>query len=191
VTYSKKFIDKHRDFNVDIVDWPFWIEDELKRDMKDIGVTVHKICYSISYSQGDGAGFTGTVDDWELFLRHYGIDNPMIIQNAQETWSYSWYFPGTRCHYMSVIFDGDIDLSPMNNPYYEDTDPLQYAVWKAVMSTVDALELEVGFKGVLQEVMRKLYSDLLKEYEYLTSDEQVLAALVEHGIVEPLTELEN
>lgn len=71
---QEKAIDKNREINTEMIDWWDPIIEGYIEELSEIGVDKVDIEFMISYSQGDGASFTGIVNDNKKFLRALQID---------------------------------------------------------------------------------------------------------------------
>lgn len=183
--YQRKQIDEHRTINVDYDDWWDTIYDDFKAKMTNIGVDVEKIYFSGFWSQGDGACFEGRVEDWGKYLEHLKYDDPILSNTAATAWSLSWYHRGNYYHEQSVVFNDEIYLP--DNPFDEEEDTLRHDAWDNAMQVHDLLKLTDEMKEDLRGHMKKLYRALTLEYEWLTSDEAVIEAMIANEI-EPETD---
>jgi hypothetical protein len=87
-----EILDKHRHYNTEHLDWWDGVYDCFKTDMADIGIDVDRMYFSGFYSQGDGACFEGSVDDWPKFLESLGHTSPALIFQERH-----WDYNGTHC----------------------------------------------------------------------------------------------
>lgn len=177
--YSDELIDKYRDVQVDYDDWCDFVLEGFKERMLAIGIEADRIYYSGFWSQGDGACFEGRVVDWDKYLRHLGIEDPILIDAAENNWHYKWTHSGYYYHEYSVSYDDGMYVP--DNPYTErwndaasDEDVFRGSVWDATMAQYDLLELNEKIQEDLRDHMRDLYRQLEQEYGYLTSDEVVV-----------------
>jgi hypothetical protein len=67
-------IDLNRDRNTEYDDWWQPIIEGFVEEMEEIGMTNVECEFSGFYSQGDGASFTGEVNDNDKFLKSVGIN---------------------------------------------------------------------------------------------------------------------
>jgi len=183
--YQREQIDKHRTINVDYDDWWDTIYDDFKAKMANIGVDVEKIYFSGFWSQGDGACFEGRVEDWGKYLQHLGYDDPTLVNTADDYWTLSWYHRGMYYHEQSVVYSDEIYLP--DNPFDEEEDTLRHDAWDNAMQVHDLLKLTDEVKEDLRGHMKKLYRALTLEYEWLSSDEAVIEAMIANEI-EPETD---
>jgi hypothetical protein len=169
---QNELLEEYRDVNVDHEWWDFTYED-FKAKAHDLGIAVTDISFSGFWSQGDGACFSGHVDDWHKILT--ATKQTELLQLAEEN---HWYFQvtsrGSYCH--SYTMYGNLDAPIPENPYEEETEPLQYDAWEIkhgpIIATAEALEddLQTYFRDLADD----LYKDLEQEYNCLTEDEQIV-----------------
>lgn len=190
----QKVIEQRRTYHVDGFDWWDCIYEDFERSMKEIGVRLDAdgryrgIYFSLSYSQGDGACFDGSVDDWSLFLKAVDPEvSDATIEYARDQWSLSWRHRGPYCHSHSVVFDDNIYLNRdtvddwiEDHKYQRGMDPFLAEVKRVGLHKDverwpnDPTTWAVDF---LRGKMGDLYRQLRDEYEYLTSDEYIYSTL--------------
>jgi hypothetical protein len=196
-----EILDKHRNWNVDHIEWWDGVYDVFKHDMEDVGIEVDKMYFSGFWSQGDGACFEGRVDDWSKFLASVGYTCPALIGLACNAWRFSVDHRGHYYHENCTSFSSDMvnpddfteseldEFLVMNSPY--DTD-IQNAAFVAILKGYDFANLEDELEEEFKRHMRDLYSRLEVEYDYLTSDESVLESLDANDMLtEIIDELEE
>ena len=174
----EKLIDKYRHTHVDY-EWWDYIEDTLREDMNEAGVTVAQMNFRGFWSQGDGAEFAGYINDWEKFLRAVG--KPELTPFAKEHFvRFSWGNVG-RHYYGPHSIDFDVDKLWVDNPGDEGEDPVRYMAWEVLYGEGGAMyQNRESFIEYLRDKMKELYRDLEQEYEYLTGDEHVTEYLLEY-----------
>lgn len=200
MTTKDELIEKYRDINVSH-EWWDGIYEMVTEDMKNIGFSVDKIHFSGFWSQGDGACFVGAIDNWELFLKHTGYDNPLLIELAHVFWSFRVSHSSRYYHESSVSFNIDMpnpddcslsDVVEGNQfieqycPYAED---FRCISWFTVLKQYDFQSMERDFKETFKNCMRDVYSKLYDEYYYLTSDEAVWDTLVANEMFDEMEEI--
>lgn len=177
----KALLEEHRSTNVDNIDWWDGIYEGLVEDCEEQGICTFRtaIYFSGFWSQGDGACFAGHVQDWPKFLAAFGRPElATMYQKFDELLILSWDHRGHYCHENCTSFSSDLAI---NNPYDEETEPLQHDAWAmAYKNGAIFEELEEDFIEFVRGRMRDLYHDLEEEYDYLTSDEVVVEYLLEH-----------
>lgn len=193
-TISKAMLDEYRGINVDDHIWWEDIYNDFKWEMECIGVDVDEIFFSISYSQGDGACFNSHIRRWDKFLPTIGIDCGAVMELATGNWFWKTEHKGNRyCHEKSVWHENNIcDLDPNHHWAYErqyielssgyEPDSLRGKLWYEILKTADFTDIETAITQELEGHMQDLYKRLLREYEYLTSDECVADSIIEHDI---------
>lgn len=179
--YPDELIDKYRTVYVEYDDWFTHVYEGFKERMDRIGVYVDRIYFSGFWSQGDGACFEGNVKDWGKYLTHLGYTDPILIDCAENNWTYRWAQSGHYYHHKSVSYDDGVYLpeNPHTSGYYggrdiPDEDQFLGAVWDATMEQHDLLALTEKIQEDLEDHMQDLYRQLETEYEHLTSDEVVI-----------------
>lgn len=167
---KEKLLEEHRDINVGY-EWWDSIYEMLDEDLAGIGVRATEKYFSGFWSQGDGACFNGYVFNWALFLAAVG--KPELIPAAVDAPNFSWKSLGRYCHENTVTFDtGGLWL---DNPYDEKDEAVRHEIWKANNGEGGALYAVQGdLIEFLKDRMRRFYTALEEEYEYLNSDEPVL-----------------
>lgn len=172
----KRLLERHRDTNM-YDDWWDGVYEAFKEDMGAIGVYVGAIYFSGFWSQGDGACFEGYITDWVKFLT--ALDKPETARILADLGdlggctevSLAWRHSGRSYHEHCITFIVGLAI---DNPYDEMEQPLRHAAWEAIHGANGPLApLEEEFIEFLRGKMRTLYRQLEKEYEYLTSDEEV------------------
>lgn len=183
-------LEQHREINVQH-EWWDYIYDLFKDDMSNIGIDVDEIYFRGFWSQGDGACFEGSIDDWAKFLPTIGYTNPTLLELACGSWSWKTEQRGHYSHSGSVHHDVD-----MGNPYhcgndeyfinfyspYLEENNLRSMAWLAVLKTFDYDLIERDIKDALADHMDDLYSRLESEYEDLTSDEAVAESIIANDL---------
>lgn len=173
-----ELLEEHRDDDVDHGWWEFTYED-FKEKCTGLGLRVDDISFSGFFSQGDGACFSGHVNDWSLILPL--IKRESLLSLAQEH-GWSWGVSGRDHHYCHAqTMGGELDAHLPDNPYSENDEPLQHDAWNiANPVTYDDLDkLNSELTDYCRELANELYHDLEREHDYLTDDEQVVGRLLE------------
>ena len=182
----EEILDKHRNWNVDDMDWWDSVYDIFKEDMHLIGINVYRMYFSGFSSQGDGACFEGWVDDWELFLKSLGHTSPALIALADTGWRFHVEHKGRYYHENCTRFDAclntldcndainDEEFAEVFSPYKSE---IQTAAWMALIADYKREDLENQFEEAFKDHMRGLYNRLEEEFDRLTSDEAVLDSL--------------
>lgn len=174
---QEKALENNRYWNVEFSDWHDAVEYDAKAVGKLTGFDIDTIYFSGFWSQGNGACFEGTcsyargcvnavvayapydetlhliVWDWYVLQRKYFYEVYAEVKH-------SGHYSHSGCTSIDVSISDDID------PY----------------DTSVTVELEDEVSRILRRFMDWIYSRLEKEYEYLTSDEQVKESLIANEI---------
>jgi hypothetical protein len=196
-----EILDKHRHFNTEHIEWWDAAYDEFKADMDKIGIEVHRMYFSGFYSQGDGACFEGSVNDWPKFLESVGYTCPALTALAAASWGFSVKHSGHYYHENCTHFSADMvgpddyyesemdQFVDAHSPYKTD---IQNAAFVAILQGYNFSSLHDEFEEAFKSHMRDLYNRLEVEYDALTSDESVLESLHANDMLdEIIDELEN
>ena len=183
-------------------DWHEPIIEGFKEDMSELGVEVDDVEFTGFWSQGDGASFTGQVTSLEKFLTKTEIGEssklPISFSEAKELEKTIPDFDNP--------YDAEIDIvfrrisSRYSHENTCDTD-VSFAFWHQdgdvfIMSQIgdcDGFALTFNptiFKNELEglaeewrkKACHKLYRDLEKQYDYLTSEEGISEYIIDMGI---------
>lgn len=174
----RTLLEENRDYDVeDGLEWWDCIEEMLKEDCMEKGIYVEEMYFSGFWSQGDGASFKGWVDDWAKLLTHLG--KPKYVPHAaDEGWRLSCTSRGNYSHSGCMSFEEQVNAP--DNPYDEDTQPLQHSAFElTTISAADVEEVSTNVVDFFKKLADELYCDLEKEYDYLTSDEHVVERLLD------------
>lgn len=185
-----KILDKYRDWNTDH-DWWDAVYEHFIEDMTERGISIDTkgknspaIYFTGFWSQGDGACFEGHISDWSSWLQ----DFPMIRAYQKKAGlSMSWTSDGNYCHSYTLRFHGNLDAPSAEDLGFEGLRAIAHE--QAMGELADEWErlqndVEVKVRGFCDN----LYSDLEKEYDYLTSDETVIESLEANGMFEEIME---
>lgn len=156
-------------------DWWDCIEENFKADMAVLGCDVGSIEFSLSYSQGDGAAFNGSVD-MAQFLEHQGLKEKYLAlwYDFRECDTHARVSTGRNSNYVRVNLDD----------YYLSTSTpqgvfslLDQEAWDLLVCTqYDAEDWEKLVQEWAREKCDELYRQLQDEHEYLTSEEEFIAS---------------
>lgn len=153
--------------------------------MREKGVYVARMYFSGFWSQGDGASFEGHISDFETFWSAHEIQVPTIAdflsQGLTSQISLRCSVRGRYVHEYSMQFEGGFEI--------EDQDfssSLQEAAWqvKTQAATTEWSSFVERAEEIFRNYARDLYNWLEGEYNYLTSDEQVLESLLANDLLE-------
>jgi hypothetical protein len=169
---KRKAIERNRDINIDN-SWHDEVINDATEDLFNDGVEDVEILYSGFHSQGDGASFTGRVRDPKKWLKAIGMEN---IPQEVEDLIYARIDRGSSRYYheltVDLNFQFETDDSVLFTYPFGPEVPMEF--------NLGELQEEIERKGEkwLQSTCRKIYRDLEKEYEALTSDDAVEDTLI-------------
>lgn len=168
----ERVLEEHRDINVDY-DWAELIIDDFKEEMKSFGISVSVVYWSGFWSQGDGACFEGSISDMSTLLNSVdALKSYANIIDIQEI-VMSWTSRGNHCHEHTLRFElYDHRYEPDGD---EPADVIKRTLVRYDNSRIDGLEKDIA--EWVREQCRALYTNLEEEYEYRTSDEQIIETL--------------
>ena len=201
---KEEAIEANRDINV-YDDWHDPVIEGFREDLREMGVEEVKVEYSGFYSQGDGASFTGGVQDIKKFLvKTLGLTEysdeeldelPESIKEKVEGFidSLTIVFNrkyGSRYSHANTC-QTDFWCEILNNAFYDEEYPNgkiyltdrvitgNPLVFMDLQEEVD--KIEKAAEEWRSEQCQELYSSLEKEYDYLQSDEAVAETLESNG----------
>jgi hypothetical protein len=173
-TYADDILDKYRYINVGH-DWWDFVEEQLRKDMRELGFSVEHMHFSGFSWQGDGAQFTGYMSSWKTFVEKVPTfaevfpNTAIVILDGADA-DYVITSAGQYCHERGTGHNFTLNPHYCGDPLSSEGMMRQCLVGKAEDEECDVEEwLRVFFR----DRMRKLYRDLEQEYDYLTSDEIV------------------
>jgi hypothetical protein len=177
-------LDKYRDWNTEGLDWWENVYSDFTEGMEGIGVNVARIYFSGFWSQGDGACFEGSIEDWALFLptlyKGKELEDHLAALAGSDSFILYWRHRGHHYHSNSVSWTGDFQFSHnFDSPLRKAVCDLLIADWYELAS-----ELEGTAIAALKGHMDDLYRKLEEEYDFLTSDESVIEALIANEMME-------
>ena len=155
-------------------DWWDYMEERFKNDAAAEGITVERIYFSLSYSQGDYASFEGQINvaEW-MEAKGYDETYPALYLAVKDYGEYASVSDRTsRGGWPRVTFDGTC---------VGNTEPagifagLENEDWdELVCEQHDAAGIAGELQSTVEALCRELYSDLRDEYEHLTSEESFI-----------------
>lgn len=192
---SERAKDKVRQWHSQGLDYEWYdgVYDQYRERLAVEGFMNPKFQFTGFWSQGDGASFscdfhfTGDqckqwVSDalWESYtklqtaFRLMGHEAPVLwMSGCVET-------HGRYCHEMSMSMAGErvsLDLPLTSRASDLEEGSVLGDLWDETTDRIDQGYDDADFTGILEhcrDIARDLYKDLQKEYEWLTSDEQVI-----------------
>ena len=179
-----ELLDGWRNIEVDGDDWYKDIYVQFKEKCSALGIDVNCINFSGFSCQGDGACFTGSVDDWPKLLAATGN---MRFDQFRQDWSMLIRSVGRYCHSGTMLLSSVMHLG--DNPFDPDEDILQHDAWNlGYPFDADVDVLEDDLLKFFRDLADQLYKDLEAEYDHLTSDETVVSFILDYDegrLVEP------
>lgn len=187
-TYTEKMLDKYRDWNVEGSDWAEGVIEAFKERMIADGVDVDEVYWTGFAGQGIGACFEGSLDNpVEFFDRHLHDQFPIVrkmLKENSDAVSWSCEHKGRYYHENSIHVSFDM-LSPSEVFSYTG-DMVNDAMLDRMDTVVDGYgdAVEEAITETMQGFMQELYSEIEKEFDYLTSDEAITESLEANDIEE-------
>ena len=175
----KRFEKEYWDWTSYAFEHEWWdcVEQEFTDRMAAVGVRVERIYFSLSYSQGDHAGFVGRVDI-SMWMHHNKYDKDQTYAEA---------FPAL---YLATVQDGSyvvVAAGRRSRPetdyhsHVENTDPegifqhLDGDAWEELVTDQEAdADLASNITEWLRGQYQELYDDLRHEYDHLSSEESFI-----------------
>ncbi len=186
---KKNAIEKNRDYDIESYDWWENIIDEFTRGLEEIGMTRVDCQFSGFYSQGDGASFTGRVEDNKKFLKAVGVTTELIglgnkpspkFENVLNEISDNIYITIERNssrHYHHETISALVEV--------DGEDEIQLDLGLDMVIEIDVNEMcgkiETAITDWARKKSKELYKELEDHYEELMSDENVEANLKSGG----------
>jgi hypothetical protein len=153
---KKKALENLRDTNVAYSDWDDFTIEDLQTELAENGFENAKIHYSGFWSQGDGASF-----DADINLEHFCTDKRILAiakEHANfriEKTSYANHYSHEKTRYVE----------------YNDITIRQTNIAEALR------ELSRTIENERYQLSRKIYRSLEEEYNWRTSDEQIIETI--------------
>ncbi len=177
----KRFQKEYSEWCEYALDYDWWdcIEERLKEQLAPEGITVERIYFSLSYSQGDYASFEGQINVAEWMAANkdgdqtYAEKYPALYLAIMDYGDYASVSDRTsHGGWPRVIFEGNAVGNTVPAGIFagldnEDWDDL-------VCEQYDAAGIEDALQSAVEAMCRKLYCDLQAEYEHLTSEESFI-----------------
>lgn len=171
----KALIEKYRDVNVCDSCWYESIYEDYREKLGDEGFSTQHMQFSGFCCQGDGASFTGTLDDQTKFMnKHFPEQYPMVRKAiAQGKVTLKMRSSDHRyCHHNTTKAEGDCDTLDVPEGGVDGFSEGTMNAWNAELDK-EFVDVQGQFESIMHDHMRELYSDLEKEYDYQRDDEQV------------------
>lgn len=174
---QEKIADDYRDINVDYGDWHEPIEEGLKEKLSAIGFRMKEAYFSGFSSQGDGACFTGQLDDCKKFMSH--AINRGIFPTRVKLWKIY-----RNASYIAIIEDSSVTITTNNQ--YSHSGTMSFATEITTNDidgehtdlTQEELEsIKARIKELLTDIADDYYRDLNQYYDDLRETEAVIETL--------------
>lgn len=160
-------------------DWWDYMEERLKETLKPVGVRVERLQFSLSYSQGDYATFTGYIDvgTWmetnKCGEQTYAEKYPALFLAIQDYGERATIATSHRSCGARASLD---NYNIVGNTYPAGIFAgLDQEAWdELVEEQVDAAGLEQALQDYVDAISDELYTDLRDEHEHLTSEQSFI-----------------
>jgi hypothetical protein len=172
----KKFQKEYSKWQEYALDYDWWdyMEENFMTDMAKIGISVSRINFSLSYSQGDYASFEGSiaVDEW-MDHKSYDVTYPALYLAVKDYGEFAGVSDRTnRGCWPRVSFDGNVVGNTNPEGIFAG---LEQEAWdELVEDQYRSAGLEDEMQSEVEALCRKLYSDLRDESEHLTSEQSFI-----------------
>lgn len=164
-------------------EWWEWAEEQLRERLSSAGVTVERLLFSLSYSQGDYATFEGRIMVWEWMeatkdgpqndtTQTYAEKYPALFLAAQDYGDWASVNTWNRSCNARVTYDAHLVGNTGPEGVFSGLD--QEAWDELVEEQYSASGLEQAMQDYVDDISRQLYRDLCAEYEHLTSEESFI-----------------
>lgn len=183
-------LDELRDINVQYDGWHDGVIDQFKEDMEMLGLSDVEVSYSGFYSQGDGASFTADVSDPGVFMKEALILESDEWLDLGDNVKPKDDLDALRSDLLDIGFDTREKLTPENFIISIKRKSSRYFHENTIEGDVDIEDIPESIEDEFPQYRytekltehvtnwarrrsEKLYRDLEKEYDYLTSDEEL------------------
>jgi len=169
---KEKVIEDNRDINVDHDGWEDGVIDNFEYDMQNAGLGRVKVSYTGFWSQGDGASFTGKVEDTVKFV-HETLGLVAYPKEALECLTIDFTRNSSRyVHENSCDTEVDIDHEDGENAEFTLAGGPGFEITRTLGEIADHVQEKAEEWRI--EQCGELYSNLEEEYEGLRTDEAVV-----------------
>jgi len=159
-------------------EWWECIEADLIARLEPNGVTVRSIEFSLSYSQGDYASFTGNINVavWMATAKDgdqtYEQKYPALAIAFEDYGEHAAVSTHHRRCGASVNLDGAVIGNTLPGGVFK---LLDNEAWDELIEQQYAdADIEAALQAYVDDVSSTLYDDLQTEYEYLTSEDSFI-----------------
>ena len=174
VSDPKRFQNEYEKWRENACDYDWWdcVQDYLKDDCAEHGITVKDIQFNLGYSQSDFAAFNGQIDvvEW-MAANGYDVEYPALYVAMEDYREYASISSSHRSHARV-----NLDYAVIGNTYPSGVfKNLDRVAWdELVEEQCDMANLEEAMQKWVSERCNKLYRELRDEYEHLTSKESFI-----------------
>jgi hypothetical protein len=152
--------------------WWEYVQEGLKADCAEVGITVEDIHFDLGHSQSDFATFNGLINvvKW-MQARGYDVEYPALYVAMDDYREYATVST-SRWGNASV----NLDYAVVGNTYPAGIfKHLDQEAWdELVDEQIKTANLEEAMQEWVGERCSKLYLELLNEYEHLISEESFI-----------------
>lgn len=182
-------IDSNRDYSTEGYDWWDPIIEGFKENMGEIGVADVDCQFSGFNSQGDGASFTGKVNDNKTFLKAIGITPTSVglgdktskkFYTALDSIAENVYITiqrNDRNHYHHNTISANVEV--------DGDEEIELDLGLGMIIDIDVNDIcekiEPSITDWARDKSKDLYKDLENYYEELSSDETIASDLEAGG----------
>ena len=172
-TDPKRYQKEYERWSYGAADYEWWdcVYENFKADAAQVGISVNDIKFCGFWSQGDGAGFTATVNIGEWMRAHkYDVEWPALYMAYEVSFSRATIDLSHRGYSQSVDAHRNYPIVPegMFSGLDQDT-------WDEMIAEQERdFDIESKLKDFADDMSSKLYRDLEAEYTYLTSEESYI-----------------
>lgn len=168
---KEKVIEDNRDINVDHDGWEDGVIDNFQYDMKELGLGRVNVSYTGFWSQGDGASFTGKVEDTVKFV-HGALGLVAYSKEALDCLTIDFTRNSSRyVHENSCDTEVEIDHEDGENVVFTLAGGPGFEITRTLGEIADHVQEKAEEWRI--EQCGELYNNLEEEYEGLRTDEAV------------------
>lgn len=187
----KRFQKEYSEWREYALDYDWWeyTEEGFKPDASAMGVDVTRICFNLSYGQGDYASFEGQIHvaEW-MEAKGYDETYPALYLSVNDYGEHATVSDRSGRGSARVSFDGNCAGNTHAAGVFKYLDD---ETWdELVYEQYRAAGLEDEMQSTVDELCRQLYRDLRDEYEHLTSEESFIQSCECNDVTFEIEEIE-
>jgi hypothetical protein len=172
---KEQVIEQNRDINVDDDSWHDYIVEDFEHELNKDGVGKVKVSYTGFWSQGDGASFTGKVEDTAKFV-HETLGLSAYPKEALECLIIEFTRNSSRyVHENSCDTEVEIDHEDGESSDFTLAGGAGFEITRTLGEIADHVQEKAEEWRI--EQCGELYSNLEEEYEGLRTDEAVVGTI--------------